>query len=573
MNSNLIIIIFFGIIILAAIIYILGYFLKKSNQVKLDALEERKITLFDLPVLEELDDVKKMHLVGQSQNTFREWNQKWQELSTTEFANFESQIFDAETLNDTFHIFKVKGAIEEANTTIAEMEKDVADIRTGLKELKESEERNSLAVQHALDVYDELKKDVKENGPKFGPALSEIKKQLKNIETEFTSFVSLNTSGDPLEAREVLEEAEKSTFEMQDVMARIPESFVLVSKTYPDQIKEIKTTYNKLKQEHYLFPDVDVAQMIKAVKSKLATNVADLEKMEIDTVEKVNDELENDIDELYSVLEKEMKSKVYVDANQVKVGDFIAHAEKNNRQLLIELDHISQSYALTNNELGRTRGFQAQIEELTRQNQEMEPQLKEFKIPYSEAEASFKNTFSIVEDLETQQVEIDEALQELRKGEKIAQEKIDDYEFKLRNLKRYVEKQRLPGLPAEYLEFFFAVTDHVEDLSKELNRIRVNMDDVNRLVDRVEEDLTDLDGRTHDLVDAAALTEQMMQYANRYRHSNPQIKAAIDSALNLFSQEYHYQDSLDEIGTALEKVEPGAFKRIESFYYEHRDTL
>lgn len=573
MNSNLIIIIFFGIIILAAIIYILGYFLKKSNQVKLDALEERKITLFDLPVLEELDDVKKMHLVGQSQNTFREWNQKWQELSTTEFANFESQIFDAETLNDTFRIFKVKGAIEEANTTIAEMEKDVADIRTGLKELKESEERNSLAVQHALDVYDELKKDVKENGPKFGPALSEIKKQLKNIETEFTSFVSLNTSGDPLEAREVLEEAEKSTFEMQDIMARIPESFVLVSKTYPDQIKEIKTTYNKLKQEHYLFPDVDVAQMIKAVKSKLATNVADLEKMEIDTVEKVNDELENDIDELYSVLEKEMKSKVYVDANQVKVGDFIAHAEKNNRQLLIELDHISQSYALTNNELGRTRGFQAQIEELTRQNQEMEPQLKEFKIPYSEAEASFKNTFSIVEDLETQQVEIDEALQELRKGEKIAQEKIDDYEFKLRNLKRYVEKQRLPGLPAEYLEFFFAVTDHVEDLSKELNRIRVNMDDVNRLVDRVEEDLTDLDGRTHDLVDAAALTEQMMQYANRYRHSNPQIKAAIDSALNLFSQEYHYQDSLDEIGTALEKVEPGAFKRIESFYYEHRDTI
>ena len=571
--SNLIIIVFVVIIIIAAIIYILGYFLKKNNQTKLDALEERKIALFDLPVLEELDDIKKMHLVGQSQNTFREWNQKWQELSTTQFANFESLIFDAETLNDTFRLFKVKAAIEDANTTIDEMESDVEAIRTGLKELKESEERNSLAVQHALDVYDELKKEVKDEGSKFGPALAELKKQLKNIETEFTSFVALNTSGDPLEAREVLEEAERKTFEMQDVMGRIPASFDNLSKTYPDQLKEIKESYAKLKLEHYIFPDVDLDQMIKVADEKLAANLSDLEKIEIDTVERVSKELEDDIDELYNVLEKEMKSKAYVDANRQKVADFIVHAEKNNRQLLIELDHISQSYALTNNELGRARGFQAQIEDLTRQNEEMEPKLKEHTIAYSDAEAFYKNTFGVVEDLENQQVEIDTALQELRQGEKVAQEKIDEYEFKLRNLKRYVEKQRLPGLPAEYLEFFFTVTDHVEDLSKELNRIRVNMDDVNRLVERVEEDLKDLDTRTHDLVDAAALTEQMMQYANRYRHTNPQIRQAIETSLNLFAQEYHYQDALDEIGTALEKVEPGAFKRLESFYYDHQDTL
>ena len=48
-----------------------------------------------------------------------------------------------------------------------------------------------------------------------------------------------------------------------------------------------------------------------------------------------------------------------------------------------------------------------------------------------------------------------------------------------------------------------------------------------------------------DLVDAAALTEQMMQYANRYRHSHADIKAAIDKSLYLFTKEYRYQDALD----------------------------
>ncbi len=116
---------------------------------------------------------------------------------------------------------------------------------------------------------------------------------------------------------------------------------------------------------------------------------------------------------------------------------------------------------------------------------------------------------------------------------------MESFEFRLRNLKRFVEKQRLPGLPGEYLEFFVA-TDRVEELGKELNKIRINMQEINKLVS-VCEDLDLLDEQTKDLVDAAALTEQMMQYANRYRHSHPDIKAAIDKSLYLFSKEYRYK--------------------------------
>ncbi len=55
--------------------------------------------------------------------------------------------------------------------------------------------------------------------------------------------------------------------------------------------------------------------------------------------------------------------KKYVLSNQKVVGDYIAHALKNNRQLMIELDHTSQSYTLNHNEVGRSRGFQTEIEE------------------------------------------------------------------------------------------------------------------------------------------------------------------------------------------------------------------
>lgn len=573
MGNNVIIGIVIAIIIVAIVVFLVSYLMKKKNQDRLDALEKRKEELFDLPVIEEVDDVKKMHLVGQSQNTFREWSQKWNDISTSSFAELESQIFEVENLNESFRFLKGKKAVVEAENTMNQMEKEVSEIREGLKELRETEERNSLAVQQALDVYEELKETIKEDEQSYGPAFPELQKQVKMIESEFTQFVTLNTSGDPVEAREVLDKAEKHTYEVDELMKKIPPLYEDLATTFPGQLEEIDNTYENLIQEQYVFPEEDLVGEIDKVRNRIQISLANLEKTEVETVEFENRETANMIDALYDILEREMDAQNYVSTNQTTIEQYIKHATKNNRQLLIELDHTAQSYALNHNEIGRVRGFQTEVEEIERQNEQMKPQIQQHTIPYSEVRTFYKKVFKILEDIENQQVEIDNSLHELRKGEKEAQEKIDTFEFKLRSLKRFVEKQRLPGLPNDYLEFFFVATERIEELSVVLNKIRVNMEEVNRLVALCEEDLELLDKKTHDLVDAAALTEQMLQYANRYRHTHEEVKEAIDKSYFMFNKEYHYQEALDEIGTALERVEPGAFKRIEDFYFNHPDLV
>lgn len=569
MKNNWIIILVLVIVIIAAVLYLIGYFMRKKNQEQLDELEVRKEALFDLPVFEEIDDIKKMHLVGQSQNSFREWNQRWVELSTRSFAELESQIYEVENQNEIFRFMKAKKAVVEANETMTEMEAEVEVIRNGLKELRESEERNSLEVQKALDVYEELSKSLKDDKASFGPAYSEIQKQLRNVEIEFTQFVTLNTSGDPIEAREVLEDAERHTYKLEDLMKRIPPMYEELNETFPDQLKEIEEGYNQLLADDYVFPEQNFAEEIQHAKKRVENSMADLEKTEIAAVEVANRDTATAIDALYEVMEREIEAKKYVVTNQKIIDDYISHSLKNNRQLMIELDHVSQSYTLNNNELGRSRGFQTEIEEIIRRQKDLEPRMKEHTVPYSEIQAFYKECYKILDDIENQQLEIDASLKELRKGEKVAQEKVDEYEFRLRSIKRYVEKQRLPGLSADYLEFFYVATDRIEDLSRALNKMRINMDEINRLCDLCEDDLELLDKKTKDLVNAAALTEQMMQYANRYRHTHENIRAALDKSMYLFSTEFRYQDALDEIGTALEAVEPGAFKRIEDFYFKN----
>ena len=103
--SSSIILLLVAIVLIVIIAYLVGVIIRKRNDSSIKKLEERKQSLFDLPVNEEVEAVKSLHLIGQSQTTFREWNQKWVDLSLNSFSDIENHIFEAENFNDTFKNF------------------------------------------------------------------------------------------------------------------------------------------------------------------------------------------------------------------------------------------------------------------------------------------------------------------------------------------------------------------------------------------------------------------------------------------------------------------------------------
>ena len=102
--------------------------------------------------------------------------------------------------------------------------------------------------------------------------------------------------------------------------------------------------------------------------------------------------------------------------NQSTIAEYIKHTTKNNRQLLIELDHTSQSYTLNHNEIGRVRGFQTEVEEMERQ-MNMIPQIRQHEILIQKCARSINRSLQSLRRYR-KQVEIDDSLHELRKGEK-----------------------------------------------------------------------------------------------------------------------------------------------------------
>ena len=121
-----------------------------------------------------------------------------------------------------------------------------------------------------------------------------------------------------------------------------------------------------------------------------------------------------------------------------------------------------------------------------------------------------------------------------------------------------------------YLDLFFAVSKRVEEISAKLNRVKIDIEEIEKLVAMCEEDIQLLDKRTEEILDNANMTEYLIQYANRHR-DNQAIVAAAREALDLFQTAYDYESAASIMKNALNKVDPGASKRVEESYLEDKN--
>ena len=78
----------------------------------------------------------------------------------------------------------------------------------------------------------------------------------------------------------------------------------------------------------------------------------------------------------------------------------------------------------------------------------------------------------------------------------------------------------------------------------ELERDKINIESTNRLLDILTNDMNELEEATYRIVQNATLTEQLLQYSNRYRSFDDHVQAAFDESLYIFEREYDYAASL-----------------------------
>ena len=573
MSNGQLIYLMVAIAVILILAYVTAIFLRKRNVSRLTALEERKEELYNLPVNDEVEAVKNMHLIGQSQVTFREWNQKWVDLSLNSFADIENHLFEAENYNNSFRFFKAAHKIDQIESQISLIEEDIAAIRNALSELEKQESKNSGRVLHALDLFETLQHTVAEDSEKYGKALSEIEKQLENIQSEFSQFVTLNSSGDPVEAAAILDDTENHILALTHIVDRIPALVETLTKELPDQLADLEEGYRKLLDANYHFTETDIESRFQLLHESLKNNQENIRQLELDNAEYENNRIQEEINALYDIFTREIEAQKVVENLLSTLPTYLNHLKENNQVLVQDLERLNKTYLLPESDGNHVRRLQEELAALDTAILEVTEDQRESAQAYSFLEEQLEMLQSNLKDIEDEQISVSERLAQIEKDDLNARQKANVYVNRLHTIKRYMEKRNLPGIPQSFLKLFFTASHNTEDLMAELEQPQVNIESVKRILEIATNDMAVLETETYDIVQYATLTEQLLQYSNRYRSFDERIQEAFNEALEIFEKEFDYRASFEKISQALEVAEPGVTNRFVTSYEKTREAI
>ncbi|WP_290032752.1 septation ring formation regulator EzrA [Ligilactobacillus cholophilus] len=553
-----------SLVIVALVIYLSVFLYKRHNTKLIDSYQEGVKEITNTSLEKEMAEISHLNLSGDSLNEFEKIDEDYREIVNRKLPEVSEILNDLQELNQHYQFGRVKSELADVSDKLTALTKQFDEIKAKMDDIRKVTEEHQKAVEELSAKYKDLRKTLLAKSFSFGPSSEKLEDQLGELEQKFDDYTRVMESGDYVKSAKPLAELQAATADMEEKVEKIPPIYKNLKNVYPEQIEELNQAVDQLLKEKYVFRE-NLKKKLAEIQRLLDKNLVNLEKTNIKDAEKINDQLGDLIEEVYDTVDTEYRSRKLVEKNYKYYQEFLEHAEEQEHELLIDLDRLSQNYELTHNEMEDARDLQAQIQDIRKSFDNFTKQRTEGVI-YSKELATQKDNIKKLTKIEKHQQEINDNVSNLWKEEKEAQKAVQGFDLEIHRMRRDIEKLNLPGLSREYTDYFFKVSDEIQALDEALNQIQINMDEITKGLINTQSDLDVLGDKTKEIIDCATLTEEFLQYANRYRTRYPEVDAAYKKADHMFNKQFDYVDALDVISNALEEVEPGIYKRITDDY-------
>ncbi len=564
--------IFIAIIVIVVCCYLAVLYMRKNYAQKITEYQSELEKLQACSLEKKLASISQLNLTGESLTEFEKLDKGYRYLLNRQLPELSETLNLLQETNSQMHVFSVKQDMATIDKKIENVSQRFNEIRNDLEKIERDTKEQQRAVDSLDERYHSLRKVLLAKSFSFGPALDVLEDTLGELEKDFDAYVKLMESGDYVAAAPSLQSLKMQTSELQNAIEQIPPLYKNYHNVFPEQIKELQAALAQMQDQGHGFSD-DMGAKLTQINQQMTEFIENITSVNIEDSKKINDQLMDEIDAVYDVFEKEYSAKAQLEAKEKYYFAFFKHAKQQQYELLVALERLKQNYTLTHNELEDARILNEQLDRIEEQQHVYLEQKEQKKAIYSQELTLCLNNIEALTEIEQKQKQINDGVANLWHEEKEARKAVESFDLQIHQLKRRVEKLNLPGLTKEYLGYFYRVAQEIKDLSQALRCSQINMDEITKGLLDTQSDLDVLETKTNELIDSSLLTEEMLQYANRYRNRYPEIADAYQKALKLFNEDYDYVAALDTISHAVDNVDPGAFSKISKAYEEQKELI
>lgn len=560
-----------GLIVVVAAIYLIIFVSQRLTARKVAKLLRKKEKLAEIPMRDRLVKGRQLSLTGQSLKQFQLLEGKYGHLETTGFKDIEEQanavLFESQGLN----FVKTAQELKELQQQIRDAETTIEVVKQGLADLEKLDEAHKAAVKELEGKYQELRKTLLSQNFSFGPAIDKLEEILGSLEDDFAEFARLTEAGDHATAAGIYETLGMETNQLEQRIEQIPALYQSLDDTIPGQLAELQDAYDKMDAEGFQF-ETDIAAELADIEAQRVATVDDLAELTLKKVSESIAQMESRTEVLYETFEGEATAAQQVWENNEQLTAYVVHNKRQNHDLYIELDRLNQDFVFTKDEVGQVRSWEMQLSNVSVGLEELKESIAKHEVVFSTLADKQTALREELERVEHEQVAMWQDLKELPVAVQQSRNRVTLFSDKIRQIQRSFERQGLPGLPKDYMDFFFAVNDELGRLKQQLDLSRINVDDVLRQLSIVTADLDTLQENTDNLVEAASVTERLVRKALSYR-DNAEVVQATQQARYYYETDYDYVRAMTTLGSVLDQVEPETTARIINAYRQEQATL
>lgn len=561
-------IIIVAVVILIIVVVALMLLINRKQLREVEVIDAALNEIEEMHLEDDIKRLNKMDLAGESLTTLNTWRKSYKEASTKKLPRVKKLVEEAANENATYKLFKARKKIKEAQQIIKPALEDARNTKAVFTELLESNKENQIQYDALIKVYRELRKDVLANSFEYGTAIDQIEDQLASMESDFEEAKNLSSQGDQVEAKRVLSKIRMSLAALQKQLPKIKDGYHQLEVVFQDQLKELSNVYKKMISEKYYITKVDVLSRIKDIHDQIDSARKLLAELKVDELANENKKISSEIDGLYDILAKEYKARPFVEKNQSKMLALISHQQTASKKLVEKLQHIDESYELTHGELEKSKELEKEVNNMNRQYTVDTQNIADGKGVYSAIQDSWLEMLDRLREIDAEQIKMSTDVDGLYDSENVANDSIKHFKQEVSLVYRRLERRSLPGNPDSFIQMYTLVVNEIGHVSDELSQVRINMEKISNELIQISDDVERLKREADDIINSANLVELTMQYSNKYADKDT-IKQAQKKSMQLYD-EYNYKEALDTIATAIEKVEPGSYQRLENAYYSEQ---
>lgn len=557
-----------GVILAVIVVLTIALILRKRIYDQVDHLENWKMDITDRDVAKQIGKIKALNLSGETQEKFEIWKDRWEEIVTKSIPKTEKYLIEAEEAADRFRMKKAKDVLKDGEAHLQKVEDEIKKIMKELEELLTSEQAGREGAEELKPEIKGLKSMLSQSRYQYGKAEKYFDEALDQCEQALKQYEEMVESGNYLEANKAIQALKEETENLSDKLDSFPELLKHAKQEVPSQLTNLSSGMKEMREDGYRIKHLGFEKEIITYQEQLKDLVEQLEKADMTDVEKQLQQIEARILEMYEALEEEAVARNYIEQQSPDYEEAVQQIAATYEMAKLEIDEIKKAYYVEANDMEKFLSIGKSINSLKEDLNGLKEGLQDDKKSHAELKKKIEEGFERISDLESQQKSFEKSIANLRKDELEARDALVAMRGQLTDLNRRLKKSNIPGVPSYIWTEFETAFQKNEQVMRELETYPLDMNNVQHALMEAKKSVEQAGEKVDMMLDQANLTEQVIQYANRYRSKYDALDNKLKESERLF-RNYEYELSLEHAVKAVEEIDPGALKKIEAYYMEN----